>query len=270
MTRMPTMFIPHGGGPCFFMDWTPADAWDKLRHFLQALPETLPDKPKALLVVSGHWEATAFSVQTNPAPPLLYDYHGFPPETYQLSWPAAGDPELAARVRALLGEAGFDTAEDATRGYDHGVFVPLKVAFPDADIPTVQLSLRRDLDAAAHFAAGQALAPLRNDGVLIIGSGNTYHNMRVLMSAMRNPGHATIEGVPFDRFLTQAVTAADPETRRDMLLSWEQAPGARDAAPREEHLLPLHVVAGAAQNDPGVKSLEDHVMGAVESAFTFG
>ncbi|RMF33446.1 MAG: dioxygenase, partial [Alphaproteobacteria bacterium] len=186
--RQPSLFIPHGGGPCFFMDWDPPGTWDRQRKFLEDLPGTLPERPTALLVISGHWEAPVFTVQTGPAPPLLFDYYGFPPETYELTWPAPGDPALAARVRTLLEGAGFDTAGDATRGYDHGVFVPLKVAFPAADIPTVQLSLRADLDAAAHLAAGRALAPLREEGVLIIGSGNTYHNMQVMMQALRGGG----------------------------------------------------------------------------------
>lgn len=268
--RQPSLFIPHGGGPCFFMDWDPPDTWDKERAFLERLPETLPEKPKALLVISGHWEEPIFTVQTNPAPPLLFDYYGFPPETYQLTWPAPGEPALAARVRALLEDAGFETAEDAERGFDHGVFVPLKVAFPKADIPTVQLSLRSDLDPEAHLAAGRALAPLRDKGVLIIGSGNTYHNMQVMMRAMRGGGGGGPRGLDFDRWLTQAVTQDDPERRDAMLANWDKAPGARDANPREEHLIPLHVAAGAAGGDRGVKTLEDHVMGAVESAFRFG
>ncbi|RMD90461.1 MAG: dioxygenase [Alphaproteobacteria bacterium] len=268
--RQPSLFIPHGGGPCFFMDWNPPDSWERQRKFLEELPGTLPEKPKALLVISGHWEEPVFTVQTNPAPPLLFDYYGFPPHTYQLSWPAPGDPALAARVRALLGEAGFETDEDPERGFDHGVFVPLKVAFPQADIPTVQLSLRADLDPAAHLAAGRALEPLREEGVLIIGSGNSYHNMEVMMRAMRGGAPAEPRGGDFDRWLSEAVTHPDPEVRDRMLREWDKAPGAREANPREEHLIPLHVAAGAGGADRGVKTLEDHVMGAIESAFRFG
>lgn len=270
MTRMPTMFIPHGGGPCFFMDWDPSDTWDAQRKFLEDLPASLPEKPKALLVISGHWEEAQFTVQNNPAPDLLFDYGGFPPHTYELTWPAPGDPELAGRVQGLLEDAGFPTATDDKRGYDHGTFIPLKVAFPEADIPTVQLSLRRDLDPEAHLAAGRALAALRDEGVLIIGSGNTYHNMSVMMRAMRGGGSTEPRGLEFDRWLTDASTHADATKRDEMLAAWDKAPGARDANPREEHLIPLHVVAGAAGDDRGFKTLEDHVMGAVESAFTFG
>jgi len=269
ITRQPTIFIPHGGGPCFFMDWNPSDTWDKQREFLENLPASLPEVPKALLVISGHWEEDQFTVQRNPAPDLLFDYGGFPPHTYELTWPAPGNPALAKRVHDLLECAGFPASYDDKRGYDHGTFVPLKVAFPNAEIPCVQLSLRSDLDPRAHLAAGRALAPLRDEGVLIIGSGNTYHNMAVMMRAMRG-GKAEPRGLEFDRWLTTASTHEDAAKRDAMLAAWDNAPGARDANPREEHLIPLHVVAGAAGDDCGFKTLEDHVMGAIESAFTFG
>src|SRR5579884_3747372 len=141
--RQPTFFIPHGGGPCFFMDWTwgPADTWHATQRFLGGIAASLPEKPKALLVISGHWEEPAFTVSTNPQPELIFDYQGFPEHTYRLTWPAAGDRSLAERVFSLLEEAGIPAGVSATRGYDHGVFVPLKVAFPNADIPVVTLSL---------------------------------------------------------------------------------------------------------------------------------
>jgi len=270
MTRMPTMFIPHGGGPCFFMDWTPPDEWDRHHQYLRDLPATLPERPKALLVISGHWEERQFTVQRNAAPSLLFDYYGFPPHTYELTWPASGDPALSDRVRALVEEAGFSCAVDEARGYDHGVFIPLKVAFPQADIPCVQLSLRSDLDPAAHIAVGRALAPLRDEGVLIIGSGNTYHNMKKMMQVMMGGAASAVNGQEFDRWLSDAVTRPDPAERNQMLVHWVAAPSARDANPREEHLIPLHVVAGAALDDKGTKTLEDNVLGAVESAFAFG
>ena len=270
MTRMPTLFIPHGGGPCFFMEWDPPDTWDRHRSFLETLSASLPEKPKALLVISGHWEAREFTVQSNPAPPLLFDYNGFPQHTYELTWPAPGDPALATRVGELLQGAGFETGTDTARGFDHGVFVPLKLVFPEADIPTVQLSLRSDLDPDAHLAVGRALAPLRDEGVLIIGSGNTYHNMGIMMQSMRGAPQNGTAGTEFDAWLTEAVTCPDPDERNRRLARWSQAPGGRDANPREEHLIPLHVVAGAAGTDIGRKTLEDTVLGAVESAFRFG
>src|ERR1700743_657170 len=131
-------------------------------RFLAGLAATLPAPPRALLVVSGHWEEPAFTVSTATHPDLIFDYSGFPPHTYKLTWPAPGHPELAQQVHALLKGAGLPAAESATRGYDHGVFVPLKVAFPQAQIPVVTLSLASSLDPALHIAAGKALAPLRD------------------------------------------------------------------------------------------------------------
>jgi len=270
MIRMPTIFIPHGAGPCFFMDWNPPDTWNRQRKFLEEIPASLPASPKAVLVISGHWEEPVFTVQNNPAPPLLYDYHGFPPHTYDLTWPCPGDQRLAEKVHDLLQETGLPCGYETKRGFDHGVFIPLMVAFPEADIPTVQLSLRNDLDPDAHLAVGQVLAPLRDEGVLIIGSGNSYHNMQVMMRAMRGGDELQTQGLEFDHWLTDTVTQPDPDQRKRILSAWDSAPGARDANPREEHLLPLHVVAGAGLADLGTKTLEDHVMGVVESAFRFG
>ena len=220
-------------------------------------------------MISAHWEAPQFTVQRNPAPPLLFDYYGFPPHTYELGWPAPGSPGLAERVAERLTTAGLPCAFDTRRGFDHGVFVPLKVAFPDANIPCVQLSLRSDLDPAIHLEAGRALAPLRDEGVLIVGSGNSYHNLGVMMRAMRGqtPG---VRGLEFDAWLTETVTHPHASERDRLLLEWCRAPGARDAAPREEHLIPLHVAAGAGGGDRGVKIFEDRVLGGVESAFRFG
>ncbi|HQR72757.1 MAG TPA: class III extradiol ring-cleavage dioxygenase [Burkholderiaceae bacterium] len=267
--RQPTLFIPHGGGPCFFMEWDPPDAWVRHRAFLEGLPRLLPERPRALLVISAHWEAPQFTVQKQAAPPLLFDYGGFPPHTYELTWPAPGAPGLSERVAALLGEAGLPCGFDTARGFDHGVFVPLKVAFPAADIPCVQLSLRGDLDPAAHLTAGQALVPLRDEGVFIVGSGNSYHNMGVMMRAWRTRS-AEVHGLEFNAWLTEASTHPDAAERNRRLLNWAGAPGGREAAPREEHLIPLMVAAGAAGSDGGAKIFEDRVMGAVQSAFRFG
>src|SRR5215212_2002109 len=151
--RMPVVFIPHGGGPWPFVDTGfPAADVDDLKGYLRSVPSVAPRRPTALLVVSAHWEAPVPSVMTSPQPPLLYDYYGFPPESYRITWAAPGDPDLARRVVRLLQAAGFQTAEDPARGYDHGTFVPLKVAYPDADIPVVQLSLIEKLDPAQHLA----------------------------------------------------------------------------------------------------------------------
>jgi aromatic ring-opening dioxygenase catalytic subunit (LigB family) len=247
------------------MEWTmgPRDTWDRMADWLRSLPGSLPATPSALLVVSGHWEAPVPSVTASAAPPLLYDYSGFPPSTYELRWPAPGSPELAARVQQQLRGAGIDSKADGARGFDHGVFIPLKVAYPEPSIPTVQLSLRAGLDPVEHLAIGRALAPLRDEGVLIVGSGMSYHNMRGFMA----PGTRDVSA-RFDAWLAAAVESS-PQERDAALAGWSQAPMARESHPREEHLLPLMVVAGAAGADRGKQVLRDEVMGAVVSAFRF-
>jgi aromatic ring-opening dioxygenase catalytic subunit (LigB family) len=202
--RQPTLFIPHGAGPCFFMEWSrgPADAWDKTAAWLKGLVADLPERPTAILVVSGHWEEPVFTVGSAAKPPMLFDYYGFPEHTYQLTFDAPGAPALAARVRDLLGQAGFETGEDSQRGYDHGVFVPMKLVTPEADIPVLQLSLEAGLSPERHLAAGRALAPLRDEGVLIVGSGMSWHNMRGFSPAFTGKSRA------FDAWLADAV--ADP------------------------------------------------------------
>ncbi|MDB5437074.1 MAG: extradiol ring-cleavage dioxygenase, class enzyme subunit [Phenylobacterium sp.] len=261
---LPTLFIPHGAGPCFFMEWTrgPADTWDKTGAWLKGLVAGLPERPKAILIVSGHWEEPVFTVGSSAKPPMIFDYNGFPEETYRLRFDAPGSPALAKRVRELLGAAGFPSAEDAERGYDHGVFVPLKLATPEADIPVVQLSLRSDLDPEAHLAAGRALSPLRDEGVLIVGSGMSWHNMRGFSPAF------TAKSEAFDAWLADAL--ADPARRDEAIRHWDQAPYAREAHPREEHLAPLFVAAGAAEGEPGRLAFRDKAMDVALSGYEFG
>ena len=261
---LPTVFAPHGAGPCFFMEWTrgPADTWAPLAAYLRGLIARMPERPRAILIVSGHWEAPAFTVGSVAHPALEFDYSGFPPSTYELTFDAPGAPVLAARVRTLLDAAGIGNADAAQQPWDHGVFVPLKLVTPQADIPVVQLSLRSDLDPAAHLAAGRALAPLRDEGVLIVGSGMSWHNMRGF-----NPDF-TERSARFDAWLADAV--ADPARREAALRHWNQAPFARQAHPREEHLMPLMVAAGAAANDPGRIAFRDTVMDVLVSAVEFG
>jgi aromatic ring-opening dioxygenase catalytic subunit (LigB family) len=262
----PTFFINHGGGPCFFLDPGPMrDAWTELEDYLRGFAAALEEQPHAILVISGHWEEARPTVNAGAAPSLLFDYGGFPEHTYRLTWPAPGDPPLAARVNDLLGLAGIESGADQTRGWDHGVFVPLKVMFPEADIPTVQLSLKRGLDPEAHLAIGHALAPLREEGVLIVGSGQSYHNMRGFMGGSRR---SDPDAEAFDAWLREAM--ADGNTRDGSLIAWEQAPGARLAQPHEDHLLPLMVAAGAASGEPGRTAFHGHVLGKPISGFRFG
>jgi aromatic ring-opening dioxygenase catalytic subunit (LigB family) len=263
-SRLPTFYIPHGGGPCFFMDSPIARAWDPLAAFLRELPSTLAQRPSAIVVVSAHWEAARATVTSRIDPPLIFDYYGFPPETYALRYDAPGSPQIAHRVIELLGAANIAASADVRRGFDHGVFVPFMLIEPAGAIPIVELSLVAGLDAAQHLAIGAALAPLRDEGILIVGSGMSYHNVPAFLSSAKAPGSET-----FDAWLAQTATA-EPQTRRAHLRDWQHAPDARRAHPREEHLLPLMVAAGAAGNDRGAQIFHERIIGAMISAYRFG
>ena len=268
--RQPVIFVPHGGGPCFWIEFPPPfgpHAWDNLRDYLAGVLKSLPERPKAFLVVTAHWETDQPTVSVNPKPGMLYDYNGFPPHTYELSYPAPGDPALAAEVKRLIEAAGLPVATDGERGFDHGVFVPFLLIYPEADIPVVQLSLAASLDPAAHLAIGRALQPLRDEDVLIVGSGLSFHNLRGFFT--EDPRIAA-EAEAFDQWLTRAVTDPDPTARDAALCQWVRAPGARTSHPREEHLLPLMVAAGAAGADAGMRTYSDHVFGKAVSSYRFG
>jgi aromatic ring-opening dioxygenase catalytic subunit (LigB family) len=262
--RMPVVYLPHGGGPWPFVDTPFGDRGelDALAAYLRSLAALPPVKPKALLVVSAHWEEPVFTVMSGQRPPLFFDYYGFPKESYELTWPAPGDPKLAARTRQLLEGAGFATGENSARGFDHGTFVPLKLTYPAADVPTVQLSLRRGLDPAEHIAAGRALAPLRDEGVFIVGSGMSYHNMRGFHPSFSGAAAA------FDAWLNETISK-EAEERAARLSAWSRAPSARQAHPREEHLMPLMVIAGAAGADRGQAGYNGSIIGLRLSGFHF-
>jgi aromatic ring-opening dioxygenase catalytic subunit (LigB family) len=258
---LPSFFIPHGGGPCFFMD-DPAETWAGMGAFLAALPATLPQKPTAIIVVSGHWETRGFAFTGDERPSLIYDYSGFPPHTYELHYDVPGAPALAARAAGLLKDGGIAAAVVPERGIDHGVFVPLKLAFPDADVPLVEMSVEIELDPVLHMAAGRALATLRSEGVLILGSGMSFHNMR----GYGDP-RATEPSLLFDQWLTRSVE--QPGTQRaEALEAWEAAPGGRYAHPDAEHLLPLMVAAGASESR-GKRVFNELVMGTAISGYRF-
>lgn len=269
--RMPTLFIPHGGGPCFFMDWTegPADTWVPMGTWLSSLAKSLPSRPRSLVVISAHWEEPEVTIISGAAPSLLYDYYGFPEHTYKLEYPAPGAPVLAEKIAKLLVDHGISAKLDADRGFDHGVFIPLKLVFPDADIPIVQVSLKDSLDPAEHLKLGEAISSLRAEGVLIIGSGMSFHNLRTLLS---NSQDGTRQSQLFDDWLHETLVAGDQnyEKRRQALSSWTQAPGARGAHPREEHLVPLMVVVGAAGNDVSTRIFNGKVSDTLISGYSFG
>jgi aromatic ring-opening dioxygenase catalytic subunit (LigB family) len=240
-TRAPILYIPHGGGP---LPLTGDPAHAELTAFLTSLPERF-DKPRAIVMISAHWEAPRVSVYDDPAPELLFDYYGFPPETYHYRYPAPGKPELADRVQELLSEFGFEAATLQGRGFDHGMFVPMLLLYPEADVPCIQLSLIKGLEPRAHLDLGLALKTLREDNVAIIGSGMSFHNLRALFAG---PDPRLVEASDaFDGWLVETLTTAlSEQEQRQRLTYWEQAPNARFCHPREEHLLPLFVCAGAA------------------------
>lgn len=264
--RMPTYFIAHGGGP---WPWIPemSPMYAELTRALQAIPDELPETPTSIVVVSAHWEAPEITVQTSPNPTMLYDYGGFPAHTYEISYPAPGDPAMAQRVLDLLADNGIVAHTDDQRGFDHGMFVPLYVSYPEADVPMFQLSLRRGLDPAEHLAVGRALAPLRDEGVLIVGSGYpSFHDLRAFGPQSRAASQA------FDSWLTETLVATDPAERTERLLEWDSAPAARLAHPREEHLIPVMIAVGAAEQDPGALQYHEdaHAGWMASSSYRFG
>jgi len=262
--KLPTFFLSHGGGP---WPWVPGmrQMFAKTERELKALPDRLATRPRAMLFISGHWEAAGFSVSSGLRPPMEYDYFGFPPDTYKVQYPAPGAPELADRVSDLLQSAGIASSKNDRRGFDHGVFVPAALMYPKADIPIVMLSLKSGYDPLQHLQAGRALAPLREEGVLIVGSGLTYHNMGGF-----GKRSSTQPATAFEAELNDIISDTDIAQRDRRLIDWEHAPAARQAHPREDHLVPLMVVAGAAGNDLGVRVFEDHALEVPMASYQFG
>lgn len=251
---MPIIYIPHGGGPMPLLG-DPGHAG--LTAFLKGLNDFLP-QPKTILMISAHWEENAASISAASQPEMIYDYGGFPPETYEYQYPAPGHPELAQQVASLLKSQNIEHVLDPRRGYDHGTFVPLMLMYPDAKIPVVQLSLLHSLDAAKHLELGQALVPLREQGVLIIGSGASFH------------GRGTpADSVAFDDWLTETLVETPLEQAHQRLVDWDQAPSARECHGREEHLLPAHVcfAAASAVAKPAKKVYTGSLFGKTISSF---
>lgn len=265
--RLPVYFISHGGGPWSFMDEAARAPYRKLAAELADMPRQVGVTPAAALVISAHWEEADFTLTAHPRPPMIYDYFGFPDYTYQIRYDAPGDPALATRIAGMISASGLPARLDEARGFDHGLYTPFKVTYPHADVPIVQLSLRRGLDPPEHVALGRALAPLRKENILIVGSGLSYHNLRHFFSPS---GWAPSR--EFDGWLQGTVVGLKDEARSRALCEWVRAPAARAAHPREEHLLPLMVAAGAAEADVAALSYHerDFVGGLTVSNFRFG
>lgn len=262
--RLPTYFISHGGGPWPWLANMRA-MLANLETSLARMPQEIGTTPKAILMVSGHWEDDAFAVMSSPRPGMVYDYGGFPPETYRITYPAPGAPELATRTADLIRAAGLPTRLDDRQGFDHGTFVPAYVMYPNADVPVFQVSLQHGYDPAAHFALGRALAPLRDEGVLIVGSGLSYHNLRLFGPGAKVPSEA------FDTWLAK-VMALPAKDRTAALLDWEKAPHARTCHAREDHFVPLFAALGAAEDEPATRVYHDVDLfgGVTASSYKFG
>lgn len=202
--------------------------------------------PSAILVISAHWEEDLATVTSSSAPDLIYDYSGFPPESYQIKYPCSGEPNLAESIKRCLKNSSINARLDSQRGLDHGVFVPLKIMYPLANIPCVQLSLLNTLDAKSHILLGEALKDLDYENLLVIGSGFSFHNLREFFSS--HSQEANNKNKQFQDWLIKVVSdkSISEEERKKLLVQWESAPYARFCHPREEHLLPLHVCCAIA------------------------
>lgn len=247
---MPAVFVNHGGGPLPLLGRQP-----EVADFLGRYPGTLPAAPRAVLVVTAHWEEEELTVSTAERPTLLFDYGGFPPESYEYKYPAKGATDVAARVVELLKGAGERVRTDAQRGWDHGVFVPMMLMFPNADVPIVALSLKKNQSAADHLRIGEALAALREEGVLIVGSGYAFHNFKYFFARGEDRKVGIEHSRKFDAWLRESIMSpsSTTEERRQRLENWVKAPSALESHPpgAAEHLLPLHVIAGAGRLEVG-------------------
>jgi 4,5-DOPA dioxygenase extradiol len=240
--KFPTVFVNHGGGPLPLLGRQPALVQNMKDIRQSFLPE---EDPKAIVVLSAHWESDPIQITSSHHPKMYYDYHGFPAETYEYDYPAPGSPDLAERIQNLLGGLDLKSELDHSRGFDHGVFIPLMIMYPEATIPVVCVSMHASLDATVNMKIGSALASLRDEGILIMGSGYSFHNMQSFF----NPSQKTVQAsVDFNQWLKDTILGEDSDYLQK-LKTWDTAPGARLCHPREEHLVPLFMVAAAAGDD---------------------
>jgi aromatic ring-opening dioxygenase catalytic subunit (LigB family) len=250
-----TLYISHGGGPLPLLG---DESHAKMVACLKEIAASI-ERPSAIIVASAHWEESCPTITSGANPALIYDYYGFPGESYEITYPCPGAPQLARSIANALRNAGIDAAVSESRGFDHGLFVPLKIMYPEADIPCVQLSLISSLDPAEHINLGHALQNLGGGSLLLIGSGSSFHNLKAFFA----PYDAELIAMnhTFERWLLD--TCGDQTLTEDervhRLEDWESAPFARACHPREEHLLPLHVCYGFAKSACS-KSYSVHIL----------
>lgn len=260
-SRMPAIFVNHGGGPLPLLN----KASKLSTHLATVGTKFVGVKPAAIVVFSAHWEESPIKITSGATHELLFDYGGFPKETYEYKYPAKGDPKLAQDILELLTKAQIPAALEPKRGWDHGVFVPLLLMYPDADVPVVSVSLNGNLDPVFHASVGASLASLRDRGVLFLGSGYTFHNMREFF-------HPTKEVIKasqtFDAWLRKAMATKEESGRRELVAKWKEAPGGVQCHPREEHLIPLFVISGAGGDNPATVIYEEQAPHSI-SGFSF-
>jgi len=255
------VYFSHGGGPLPIL----GDASHKaMVDFMLQLPSRLR-KPDAILVISAHWEESIATLLGAATPPMFYDYYGFPDKAYEITYPTPGNPELANRIASILDKNNVSARIDQQRGFDHGLFIPLKLMYPQADIPSVQLSLIRGLNPTAHIALGKALRELLSENILVIGSGFSFHNMGAFSWEGINTPDPDNEA--FQDWLIEVCAGPISQPEREQLMTdWQNAPAARYCHPREEHLLPLHVCLGMAGNRAQT-IFDDYILGKRAVAF---
>ncbi len=259
--RAQVVYFSHGGGPLPILGDLSHKA---MIAFMQRLPSQLR-RPGAILVISAHWEESVATLLGSHSPPMLYDYYGFPNEAYEITYPAPGNPSLAKRIAEQLRASNMPARIDTKRGFDHGLFIPLKMMYPQADVPAIQISLLRGLDPAAHIALGKALSSLMNEDILVVGSGFSFHNLGAF--SWQGVHGSDPRNDAFQKWLVEACTSASSQHEREQrLIDWEEAPSARYCHPREEHLLPLHVCVGMAEK-AGKLVFDDYILGKRAVAF---
>jgi 4,5-DOPA dioxygenase extradiol len=259
--RAQLVYLSHGGGPLPILgDASHAAMID----FMRRLPSKL-HRPDVILVISAHWEEAVVTLQGADNPSMFYDYYGFPEEAYRVKYPAPGNADLAARIVQLLKEKGVPSVIDGERGFDHGLFIPLKLMYPEADIPALQVSLLQGLDSRVHIELGKALGSLITGNILVVGSGFSFHNLRAFNFGVTQLSDSRNDA--FQDWLIQVCTDGRTQEEREKSLGeWERAPSARYCHPREEHLLPLHVCAGMAQRSAELV-FNDYIAGKRSVAF---
>ncbi len=255
------VYFSHGGGPLPVLG---EPGHRTMVKFLKNLRMTLK-RPESIIVFSAHWEEEVVTLQGAAKPQLYYDYSGFPEESYHLSYPSHGNPELVNKITEILKENEVHSRIDNKRGFDHGHFIPLMLMYPEADIPSFQISLIRSLDPEEHISLGMALSSLLEENILVIGSGFSFHNLSLFFT--NNTHDRDLKNDAFQEWLVETCTSPiSAAERKNRLVHWESAPNARYCHPREEHLLPLHICAGLAGTAAEV-IFDDYIAGVRSLAF---